>query len=513
MRKLARRSWMMIALLRNGTLGAITPSQVRAAYMLDSISTSPKKAAAGLSPDESASPARQRFGSLDVGRWLAAAGVVLFHCSTFLQHKPFGGVLKIGYHGVDFFFVLSGFVIAHAHLRDLGQAERVCRYTTKRFLRIYPPYWAALILAIGCAFIYPPDQPVTVVNVVTNFLLVPKRAVDYPFVIPAWTLSYELLFYIFFGLLILLPRRVSIALLVLWPSSVWLLGGPVAFPLSFLFSKFVLFFFFGALASIVAPKLNAAMAAILIGGGAFLVTQGALYELGLKHATWIVDISGETLYGSGFGALIAGFVAVELRVRALRTWVTDYLGDLTYSTYLVHYTLLIVLVYASVPEMLGLRAPWAVCLALFCASVAAGALFLGTVERPAVAICRQALERIAACGKPPRSVGERHRAKRVVSALPLANGQNFAARQRKLRGAVICSMFQYLWDRCGSWRQCSIGDAIGEVATPARERSDGLRKPLRLHWRHRTQCTTHVRPLNRRRADREGGIPTENEGV
>ena len=63
---------------------------------------------------------------LQAGRGLAAAGVAAFHLSMTMGVDRYGGVpvftdfTRQGFRGVDFFFVLSGFIIFFAHFKDLG---------------------------------------------------------------------------------------------------------------------------------------------------------------------------------------------------------------------------------------------------------------------------------------------------------------------------------------------------------------------------------------------------------
>src|SRR5271166_6887268 len=80
---------------------------------------------------------------LELCRGLAALLVACLHAGASID-KYYGydiGVVHNFGAGVDFFFVLSGFVITYAHWRDIGRPERVKTYYIKRFLRIYPPYW------------------------------------------------------------------------------------------------------------------------------------------------------------------------------------------------------------------------------------------------------------------------------------------------------------------------------------------------------------------------------------
>ncbi|MEP7101383.1 MAG: acyltransferase family protein, partial [Burkholderiales bacterium] len=74
------------------------------------------------------------YRSLQVCRAIAALLVVLFHLGgTFAQDKYFGfkaidSVFAWGDAGVDFFFVLSGFLIATVHYKDFGRPEALPRY-------------------------------------------------------------------------------------------------------------------------------------------------------------------------------------------------------------------------------------------------------------------------------------------------------------------------------------------------------------------------------------------------
>lgn len=81
--------------------------------------------------------AGQRFLVLDSWRGICALLVALFHFPTgsMVSQSAFIGS---SYLFVDFFFVLSGFVIASSYGSRLNQPEDVARFTLVRFGRIYP---------------------------------------------------------------------------------------------------------------------------------------------------------------------------------------------------------------------------------------------------------------------------------------------------------------------------------------------------------------------------------------
>jgi peptidoglycan/LPS O-acetylase OafA/YrhL len=90
--------------------------------------------------------------TLQAGRGVAAIAVLLYHLNLELVAR-FGGAsvsgLEVGWAGVDFFFVLSGFIIWHVHAGDIGQDGRLGRYLWNRFTRLYPVYWAVLAVALA----------------------------------------------------------------------------------------------------------------------------------------------------------------------------------------------------------------------------------------------------------------------------------------------------------------------------------------------------------------------------
>jgi len=107
-------------------------------------------------PDITAVPRRLhgKIGTLEVGRGIAAFLVVLDDAgylvaeNRYFGQDAFGGLLLDGHVGVDFFFVLSGFIIATVHLPDIGDRTRLGHYAGRRFFRIMPPYWMILSVIV-----------------------------------------------------------------------------------------------------------------------------------------------------------------------------------------------------------------------------------------------------------------------------------------------------------------------------------------------------------------------------
>lgn len=92
-------------------------------------------------------PGKERLHHLDGIRGIAALGVVIGH-SNWPNHIKFWG-FQSTFLWVDFFFVLSGFVIAYNYQARLGSGFGVGNYMARRLARIYPAHFVMLFLLLG----------------------------------------------------------------------------------------------------------------------------------------------------------------------------------------------------------------------------------------------------------------------------------------------------------------------------------------------------------------------------
>jgi exopolysaccharide production protein ExoZ len=158
---------------------------------------------------------------LQYGRGVAALFVCLFHYEGAMQHNIdsstwsayFDYIFRAGHSGVEFFFILSGFIIFHAHRRDLGQPQRFGSFYRKRAIRILPMFWM-IVIPFGLAVLTISSRGVlTLEKFLLDIFLIPREGT---LTIPAaWTLQHEVVFYLLFGILILNIRLGMIAL-ALW---------------------------------------------------------------------------------------------------------------------------------------------------------------------------------------------------------------------------------------------------------------------------------------------------------
>ena len=138
-----------------------------------------------------------RFVEVDALRGIAAMAVVLFHLSTrfeqvFPQTARPAVSLPDGHLGVNLFFIVSGFVI----FMTLEKTRRPMDFVVSRFSRLYPVYWASVLLTFAVThWLGLPGFLVGAETASANLLMfhglfrIPHVDGVY------WTLEVELLFY------------------------------------------------------------------------------------------------------------------------------------------------------------------------------------------------------------------------------------------------------------------------------------------------------------------------------
>jgi|GEM_PF-106995 len=104
---------------------------------------------AASSPAQSAGATQRNFFvSLESLRGIAALVVAIHHIS-WVNFTTDIGAFKNGYLMVDFFFVLSGFVIAHSQHNQLTNVRSAARFMWLRFGRLYPLHLLMLFVFLG----------------------------------------------------------------------------------------------------------------------------------------------------------------------------------------------------------------------------------------------------------------------------------------------------------------------------------------------------------------------------
>ena len=171
----------------------------------------------------------KKINNLESLRGFAALMVALFHfqIGDFLTGNS---LIKHGSLGVEFFFVLSGFVIAENYLSKLNNFNELIKFQIKRFWRLYPLHIFVLLLWVIVEFIklfilnYSSINPSveafkglkSIGNLVESIFLV--QAIfedDYVWNNVAWSLSTEFYTYIFFAITVFIFKRISLLIFLI----------------------------------------------------------------------------------------------------------------------------------------------------------------------------------------------------------------------------------------------------------------------------------------------------------
>ena len=328
----------------------------------------------------------RQLDGVQSGRAVAACLVVLYHCGRMLslpQYVGHGTLVKslftFGNAGVDFFFVLSGFIIFHVHGRDVGQAGRVGHYLWRRVTRIYPMYWVVTGLIILMTLLKRDWTSLAPGHVVTSLLIVPYS--QDPLLGVGWTLTHEMLFYAVFAVLIL-SRRAGLLLVLAWLAltAVELVAPSSQMLMQFLADPYHLEFVFGALAALAFLRSRSRRSGIIaMAGIALFVAVGIMVDLGRLTGNEFVC---RVLLGGGSALILYG-VSVCEREGWLRIprWAA-FLGAASYSIYLAH-TLFIGFAARILFKLpLAQAVPNLSTLLVAAIAIAAGCLAYQFVERP-----------------------------------------------------------------------------------------------------------------------------------
>lgn len=155
-----------------------------------------------------------RFNILDPARLFAAFAVLFYHYSIYIDSSnPLFSIFDFGYLGVNFFFILSGFVIMAS-----AQNRSAFEFVTARALRLYPAFILCLLITVMANFIlkgisYPTHQLLANATILNDYLKIENIDGVY------WTLQAELKFY---GCIFLLLLTGTFKYWRYW-LSIWLL--------------------------------------------------------------------------------------------------------------------------------------------------------------------------------------------------------------------------------------------------------------------------------------------------
>ena len=281
--------------------------------------------------------------------------VVAVHLGRMLQHQDVAPSLLAfiqrhdwfadGEAGVDIFFVISGFVITYATPRALVSLRDVSAFLLRRCARIYPAYWALSLPLL--AWRYWKADPATLphghLELAAWIFLLPYTHV--PPLRVAWTLVFEVFFYVAAALIFIWPLRwrkylaaawltflLTVAFLPLgsesWYYDLRVYTSP--FPIEFIGGMFIAFWLMKR-----PSPLSPSVAAVLFVMG--FVSMPLLGSALNGDSSTLLRVAA-----FGPGAWVIVWVVVQMDALGKWEWFKywTWLGDRSYSLYLLHLPIL-----------------------------------------------------------------------------------------------------------------------------------------------------------------------------
>ena len=280
-------------------------------------------------------------------RGVFALTIFIFHVvnsglPTFgpLAHGWINECLRSSEYGVELFFCVSGFAIT----TSLGSRRSLRLFVWDRAIRIFPVLWVStgVLITLGVIFHKTPDN----ISAETVLAVLPANLIALPGVFPiqllhpaAWSLSYELVFYLVAAAVVAVSRQWGLRL-SLWVALVLGLAGAIMYPRT-------MFFVCGVLAVRAAwlGRLPTWLVLPEVWLAAFLCAWRCIQIESPRHimtytlVSWAggmrLPLAGAALVFAtlGFTGLVRG---KGLSGIVLRRPLAQYLGKISYSFYLWH---------------------------------------------------------------------------------------------------------------------------------------------------------------------------------
>lgn len=306
---------------------------------------------------------KPHYPILDGLRGVAAVTVVAFHICEAHHTTPYNQMINHGYLAVDFFFLLSGYVIGYAY-DDRWRKLTIGGFFKRRLIRLQPMVVMGMI--IGAAFFYFQDSPMwpgihlvpvwkMLLVMLIGFTLIPVTpSMDirgwqemHPLDGPGWSLFFEYIANILYGLFVRKFSKTLLSILVIIAGAALIeyavnsksgdvIGGWSIDPLQLRigFTRMMYPFFAGLLlcrtAKLIKVKNAFAWCSILLLVFLAMPRPGDdqhLWMNGLYESLTIILVFPAVVYLGASGEVTGKFASR----------VCKFFGDISYPIYITHY--------------------------------------------------------------------------------------------------------------------------------------------------------------------------------
>lgn len=352
--------------------------------------------------------AKPHYVVLDGLRGVAALMVVAFH--IFEAHGPnrFGQMINHGYMAVDFFFLLSGFVIGYAY-DDRWSKISFKDFFKRRLVRLHPMVVMGMI--VGAVLFYFQSSGLFPLNAgvplwkmllvmlvgFTLFPLPPSMDIRgwiemYPLNGPGWSLFFEYIANILYGLFVRKFSKTLLSILVTLSAATLVyyamfggtgdvIGGWSLEPaqLKIGFTR-VMFPFFGGLllsrTAIIVKVKNAFLWCSLL-----VIVVLSLPRFGGEQHLWMNGLYESLSIILVFPLIVYLGAGGEVKGK-IPAGICKFLGDISYPIYITHYPLIYIYTAWVVDNKKGIGSAWPFAAATFISAVLLAYVCLKLYDEP-----------------------------------------------------------------------------------------------------------------------------------
>lgn len=357
---------------------------------------------------DSLSKPKAHYEILDGLRGVAALTVVVFHILEAFATSHLDLMINHGYLAVDFFFLLSGFVIGYAY-DDRWTNMTVTSFFRRRLERLQPMVIMGMIIGAICFYfqasvLWPSISGVSVgtllLVMLVGFTMLPlPPSMDirgwqemHPLNGPAWSLFFEYIVNILYGLFIHKFSNKVLAIVVLIAGVVLIhfavtnpngdvIGGWSLEPVQ-LYTGFtrVMYPFFAGLLLYRVAKLGTIKNAFLWCSVLLLIIL-AMPRIGGSDKLWMNGIYDAFSIIVIFPVIVWMGASSEIKGNLAKR-ICKFLGDISYPIYITHYPLIYIYTGWVADHKVPLSEGWALGLLVFVASIVVAYICLKWYDEP-----------------------------------------------------------------------------------------------------------------------------------
>lgn len=354
---------------------------------------------------------KPHYNILNGLRGVAALMVIWYHVFEAFATSPFDQNFNHGYLAVDFFFLLSGFVIGYAYDDRWGKMKTK-DFFKRRLIRLHPMIIMGTVLGVMTFFLQGSEKwdgtqvsvSMVMLAMLLHLFLIPASPGSgaevrgngemYPLNGPAWSLFFEYIGNILYALLL---RRLPTRALMVF------VGLAAAGLAIFAVGSFSGYGHLGVGWSLADNNFVGGLLRLLFSFSAGLLMSRLFKPVSIKGAFWICSVAiivllsmpyignSETTWMNGLYDAVCTLIIFPILIYLgasvkttgkTTTRVCKFLGDISYPLYIVHYPFMYLFYSWIWKEGFTFSQTWHVALALFFGNILLAWLCLKWYDEP-----------------------------------------------------------------------------------------------------------------------------------